>query len=556
MADFPERLQSVKSDDELEKLLSEIARRGADGWRRRHVERHLPSDYEEVLDRWTDAEGRVVSPDERGRDVSVKGEHAGCGRIVRWVRGRVKDRDGLASLRELWTRLGSYEKTYQDFIEAIGYCVEEEVCEGIVIVKDQIVVLRDQVDPEFVRQAVVRSLSLPQYAISENEKIGNYRGLLNSAWGAQVDRSVCRHGVRSILASDRHVGALCYIALARREEAGSVSQITEKVNELSTFEWPEAIIRERLVEDWRFWPVGSDGYILSDDRTKGRPPDGGTQEIARRLLATVSESVVKHSDTGESPLELDLKWDQASRLRCYLHWVEESSGSSTRYYTSVRAEKDENGRIAFDRSDGRIAVVCGYCESENVFVFWDAGLLEGYRDGHSVSVGSGTVFGALVEGITTECRNLKKGEEFVVAGRAGKVEEALEKRIEADRERLLEDEYTIEYNSGGERQQGAEKVSREEDQRSENGAERDLSWRDRGLGNVEKRIMSALTKSFPNALTISELTKRVRAGKTGSSKIDGTEIRVALKGPLYRHVRQMSKEPEVWVLKTKSQRDG
>jgi hypothetical protein len=101
-------------------------------------------------------------------------------------------------------------------------------------------------------------------------------------------------------------------------------------------------------------------------------------------------------------------------------------------------------RGSFDNDGGRIVLLVGYAAEEDVFVLWDAGLYSDFAWSRNVQVKGRTIIDATAGKIATQERQLrpatgKSAVETVLAVKARNLAEAIERRMELTRQRLLRD---------------------------------------------------------------------------------------------------------------------
>jgi hypothetical protein len=99
-------------------------------------------------------------------------------------------------------------------------------------------------------------------------------------------------------------------------------------------------------------------------------------------------------------------------------------------------------RGSFDNSGGRIVLLIGYAAEEDVFVLWDAGVYTDFAWSRNVQVKAETIIQASAGKLATQERQLRppKGQpivEVVIAAKPRRLGEAIVRRMEITRERLI-----------------------------------------------------------------------------------------------------------------------
>lgn len=175
-------------------------------------------------------------------------------------------------------------------------------------------------------------------------------------------------------------------------------------------------------------------------------PHRFTQEdLNRHFLHALGDAVLYHGDPKEKPMEVDLQPPLPHRIRVYLYNATAPPGGRTlgecKAQLIVPGQRPGH-RGNFDHSSGRSAVLLGYNAHNDVFVLWDAGLHTDFAYSKNVQIKPETLYAAAAGRITTQKRHLRTGgdttAETVVAARSAKLREALLRRAEVTRKRILE----------------------------------------------------------------------------------------------------------------------
>ena len=171
-----------------------------------------------------------------------------------------------------------------------------------------------------------------------------------------------------------------------------------------------------------------------------------TDEMHRRLVEALgSESVRGHSDRTVKPLALDLASPLPQRVRVYMYNATRPPGGRPLGEHKVQLivpGQSRGERGSFDNSDGRIVLLIGYAAEEEVFILWDAGLYTDFAWSRNVQVSAETIIRASAGHLALQDRRLRppgggKVVEKVLAARPDRLHDALIRRMELTRERLI-----------------------------------------------------------------------------------------------------------------------
>ncbi|MDC0675978.1 hypothetical protein [Nannocystis radixulma] len=158
-----------------------------------------------------------------------------------------------------------------------------------------------------------------------------------------------------------------------------------------------------------------------------------TEELHRSFLRPLHASVTYHDPLATKPLCVDFALPLPPRVRLYMYTLVGGMGTkrSFEYKVSLRLPGQRPGEIrSFDYSLGRYVLLVGYAQDLDVFVFWDASLRQGFKNGDNVQVSVSTVLAAASSGRAEQLRSLTTGEdEIVIACQSWTLAQALEDRV-------------------------------------------------------------------------------------------------------------------------------
>ena len=192
----------------------------------------------------------------------------------------------------------------------------------------------------------------------------------------------------------------------------------------------------------------------------GRDPGGGlaapsavgssrmTQlELHSVLVDALDDQVVAASNLGAKPLELELREPLPSRVRAYVYNATRPPGGRPAGEHKVQLivpgqARGERGN--FDISGDHTVLLVGYAAEESVFVLWDAGAYRDFGYSRNVQIKSRTLLNAFAGEIGLQKRTLRPRRgvtirETVVAATAGRLDEAIELRVDFSLKRLLDE---------------------------------------------------------------------------------------------------------------------
>lgn len=171
-------------------------------------------------------------------------------------------------------------------------------------------------------------------------------------------------------------------------------------------------------------------------------------ELHERFLNALGRANVQwNSDPALKPLALDVTSPLPQRLRVYIYNATRPPGGRPLGEYKIQLivpGQDREDRGSFDHSDGRIVLLVGYAIDEDVFVLWDANMYVDFAWSRNVQVKAETMIAASAGSIATQVRRLRPTgrapvSEIVVAARSTDLADALLKRLDLTRERLLQE---------------------------------------------------------------------------------------------------------------------
>jgi excisionase family DNA binding protein len=172
------------------------------------------------------------------------------------------------------------------------------------------------------------------------------------------------------------------------------------------------------------------------------------EELQHRLVSALGSSVVKvHSQMDAKPFEIDLAPPLPHRVRVYIYNATRPPGGRPLGEHKIQLivpGKGRGERASFDNGDGRIVLLMGYAADEDVFILWDAGLYSEFAWSRNVQVKAETIIEASAGKLATQERQLRPATgkatvETVLAVKSRRLAEAIIRRMELTRERLLKD---------------------------------------------------------------------------------------------------------------------
>ncbi len=172
------------------------------------------------------------------------------------------------------------------------------------------------------------------------------------------------------------------------------------------------------------------------------------EELHRRLVHALGATAVRsHAPWEQKPFEMDLAPPLPQRVRVYMYNATRPPGGRPlgEHKIQLIVPGQRRGqRASFDSGDGRIVLLIGYGAEEDVFVLWDAGLYSDFAWSRNVQVKAETIIRASAGKLATQDRNLRPTSgrltvETVLAAQPRRLAEALVRRMELTRERLLKE---------------------------------------------------------------------------------------------------------------------
>lgn len=172
------------------------------------------------------------------------------------------------------------------------------------------------------------------------------------------------------------------------------------------------------------------------------------EEMHRRFVKALGPALVRsHGPIASKPFEVDLAAPLPQRIRVYMYNATRPPGGRPlgEHKVQLMVPGQSRGqRGSFDNGDGRIVLLVGYAAEEDVFVLWDAGLYSDFAWSRNVQVKGHTIIDATAGKIATQERQLRPASgrsivETVLAAKARNLAEAIGRRMELTRQRLLRD---------------------------------------------------------------------------------------------------------------------
>lgn len=172
------------------------------------------------------------------------------------------------------------------------------------------------------------------------------------------------------------------------------------------------------------------------------------EELHRRLVKALGAAAIRsHASWDQKPFELDLAPPLPQRVRVYMYNATRPPGGRPlgEHKVQLIVPGQRRGeRASFDNGDGRIVLLIGYGAEEDVFILWDAGLYSDFAWSRNVQVKAETIIQASAGKLATQDRQLRPTSgrptvETVLAVKPRRLAEALVRRMELTRERLLKD---------------------------------------------------------------------------------------------------------------------
>ncbi len=172
------------------------------------------------------------------------------------------------------------------------------------------------------------------------------------------------------------------------------------------------------------------------------------EEMHQRFVSALGAGVIKvNTPYDAKPFEIDLAPPLPHRVRVYMYNATKPPGGRPLGEHKIQLiipGKGRGERASFDHSDGRIVLLIGYAAEEDVFVLWDAGLYSDFAWSRNVQVKAETVIEASAGKLASQQRQLRPPTgrpivETVIAAKSRRLTEAICRRMELTRERMLKD---------------------------------------------------------------------------------------------------------------------
>jgi hypothetical protein len=171
------------------------------------------------------------------------------------------------------------------------------------------------------------------------------------------------------------------------------------------------------------------------------------EDLHRRFVAALGRGVRSHVPFDVKPFDVDLVPPLPQRVRVYIYNATRPPGGRPLGEHKVQLivpGQHRGQRACFDHGDGRIVLLVGYAAEEDVFILWDSGLYADFAWSRNVQVKAETIIKASAGKLATQERQLRptRGQaasETVLAATSRRLSEAIERRMELTRDRLLRD---------------------------------------------------------------------------------------------------------------------
>jgi hypothetical protein len=170
-------------------------------------------------------------------------------------------------------------------------------------------------------------------------------------------------------------------------------------------------------------------------------------DIHRRLVDSLGEAVKSHSALAAKPFELDLVPPLPAKVRIYAFNATRPPGGrplGEHKIQPIMPGQKRTERGSFDHSDGRLVFLMGYAAEEDVFILWDASLYADFAWSRNVQVKAATIIEASAGKLSEQQRRLRpaaghQATETLVAAPASRLAEALQRRVQLTRKRMMQD---------------------------------------------------------------------------------------------------------------------
>jgi hypothetical protein len=167
------------------------------------------------------------------------------------------------------------------------------------------------------------------------------------------------------------------------------------------------------------------------------------EELNEKMLAALGEAVSWHSGFETKPLELNLEKPVPLRLRVYIYNATYPPGGRTlgeRKIQLIVPGQSRRERGNFDHSDGRLVLLVGYENDNDVFILWDSGTYRNFAYSMNVQVNPETIFAAFVGNIVQQHRSRRTPDlvdETVVCAPRERLREAISMRVDLSLQRIV-----------------------------------------------------------------------------------------------------------------------
>lgn len=157
-----------------------------------------------------------------------------------------------------------------------------------------------------------------------------------------------------------------------------------------------------------------------------------TADLHNAFVRPFFDRVLRHSELGQKPLDLDLQAPLPPRLRVYMYTLVEGGANRRNEYKAVlRVPGQPRGEYgSFEHKEGRFTMLAAYDATLDVFVLWDASIHFRFKNGGNIQVREKTVLNAAATGFARQWRVLaEKRAELVLACQSATLSRALNERL-------------------------------------------------------------------------------------------------------------------------------
>lgn len=159
-----------------------------------------------------------------------------------------------------------------------------------------------------------------------------------------------------------------------------------------------------------------------------------------------ANNITSSGPLKDKPLLLNLRPPLPEKVRVYLYNATRPPGGRPlgEHKAQLIVPGQARGvRGNFDNSDGRLVLLVGYVQSDDIFILWDSGLYSDFAWSRNVQAKMATVISAVAGNIATQKRKLRRPDRYeateeLVASRSDLLVKAIIKRVLLTRKRIIE----------------------------------------------------------------------------------------------------------------------